>query len=443
MADPAMSADAPSEAAPMSAHDDGYVYFGNRPVKLPPKEQAVLHLLVRRSPAVVDKDEFASLVWPGHEMSDESLTRCIHRIRRTLREISSAVRVESLYGRGYRLTFAKTAESGLTTHRRLMVAAQAPPQVAEAFLYARQLAMQRTSASMAKAEQILRETVKQAPGYAPARVALAECLAGSNSWGISTDPQLLIEGLEHLDIAERLSPAVAGLHSARAYLLDRAWRFDEAARSFASALRSHADDGETHFHYGWHLLATGQAEAARAALRQAVRLHPYAVLMRVTLARAHAHACCVQEALQEAQAACDLAPGNQMAELYLTGLRAWAAPTPAVVEAAWRLALLPDALTLAPAVLSYALARTGQAQDALDVIDACTQCRSGNDCSSAMHAASLLVLGQVDAALSLLHAAASAHCGLLPVLLHDPTYAGLKQHPSFLELQHKVYGSNG
>ncbi|MGH8807263.1 MAG: hypothetical protein ACREX0_05225, partial [Noviherbaspirillum sp.] len=136
-----------------------------------------------------------------------------------------------------------------------------------------------------------------------------------------------------------------------------------------------------------------------------------------------------------------LAPGNEMAELYLTALRAWAAPTAAVVDAAWRLALSPNALTLAPAILSYALARNGRVQDALEVIEACTRCRSGNACSNAMHAASLLVVDRVDAALALLHAAASAHCGLLPLLLHDPAYTALRQHPSYLALHRVVFGA--
>lgn len=435
---------APTDAAhPLRAGDDGYVYVGDRALVLPPKEQAVLHLLLTRSPSVVSKDEFAERVWPGQAMSDESLTRCIHRIRHALREVPGKVRIESLYGRGYRLSGAAAMQTTIAAHQRLLSAAQAPPHLAEAFMYARQLAQQRSPSALAQAERILRDTLAQAPDYAPARVALAECLAGGNSWGVTSDPGLIDEGLRHLAAAERIAPGVAGLHSARAYLLDRAWRFQEAAAACAQALNDNPDDADTHFHYGWHLLATGRPDAAVEALRAAVRLHPYAVLLRITLARAHAHAGHPQNALQEAEAACAFSPGDEMAELYMTAFRAWLQPGPAVVDAAWRLALSRDALTLAPPVLSYALARTDDTQGALDVIDACTRCANSNPCTAAMHATSLLALDRVDAAIALVQAAVTARCGVLPVLLHDPANAGLKRHPAYPGLHAQVFGVRG
>ncbi len=437
---------APADAIPLlRAGDDGYVYSGTRALMLPSKEQAVLHLLLTRSPSVVSKDEFAEKVWPGQDMSDDSLTRCIHRIRHTLHKVSGDGRIDTLYGRGYRLTMNRAeaaVPATLAAHQRLLSATQAPPHLVEAFLYARQLALQRTPAAMAQAEQILRDTITQAPNYAAARVALAECLAGASSWGISSDPGLIDEGLEQLKTAERIAPTVAGLHSARAYLLDRAWRFDEAEASYAQALRDNPDDADTNFHHGWHLLAIGRPDVAREALRTAIRLHPYAMLLRVTLARAHAHAGCPQDALQEMEAACRLSPGDEMAELYLVALRAWLQPGPGIVAAAWKLTMSRHALTLAPSILSYALARTGDVQGALEIIDACMRCASANASTNAMHAAALLALGRIDDAFALVQAAATAHSGTLPILVRDPANIVLKQHPSYPALHARIFGAS-
>ena len=103
----------------------------------------MLALLIRHRPAVVDKERFALEVWNGACMSDESLARCISRIRRCLSDVAGvALRVESVYGCGYRLAVAQAAPR--TGHRRLQQLAQAPPGVAEAYLPARQLAQRRT-----------------------------------------------------------------------------------------------------------------------------------------------------------------------------------------------------------------------------------------------------------------------------------------------------------
>ncbi|RJG05633.1 hypothetical protein D3870_06015 [Noviherbaspirillum cavernae] len=425
-------------ASGLRAGEDGCVYYGLQALALPPKEQAVLHLLLTRSPLSVSKDDFAEQVWGGRSMSDESLTRCIHKIRHLLRTLPGAGNVTSLYGRGYRLTAVSAAS---TPNQRLLSAAQAPSPISEAFLYARHLTLQRTPAALAQAEQILRTTIAAAPDYAAARIALAECLGGGSSWGVNPQPELLEEGLQHLDAAERLAPVTVGLNSARAALLDRAWRFREAEAACMRALRDNPDDADSNFHYGWHLLAVGRSEDARTALRAAVQLHPYAVLMRITLARAHAHAGYPDEALREAEATCALAPDNEMAELYLTALQAWRQPTAEVVESAWKLALSRQALTLAPAILSYALARTGDTEGALDVIGICTRCGAGNACTNAMHAASLLALGRADDAMVLLQAAAVARCSLLPIALHDPANAALKQHPAWPALLSAIFGS--
>jgi DNA-binding winged helix-turn-helix (wHTH) protein/Flp pilus assembly protein TadD len=423
----------------LTAGSDGLVYRDDQPLRLPPKEQAALHLLVRRSPAIVDKDEFAEHVWPSAGMSDESLAHCIHRIRQLLREAGEEAHIESMYGKGYRLALERPNAKKAGTHVRLLAAAQAPPHITEALIFARQLFSQRTAAALLQATNILRDTIRNAPDYAPARVALAECLAGCNSWGVDIDTGLIEEGLRHLDVAEESMPTVAGLHSARAFLLDRAWRFREARSASEKALRDNPHDPDTNFHYGWHLLATDQAPAACKALQQAVSLHPYSVLLRVTLARAHAHAGDAEVALREAQAACDLAPGNEMAELVLTSFRAWLQPSEEVVDSARKLAASPVALTLAPSTLSYALARTGRRAEAETVMASDIAGDKANACTNAMHASSLLVLGRDDDAMTLLERALAARCGVLPILLLQPANAALRNHPRYAEIHRQIF----
>ena len=45
----------------------GFPMWRGEPLDLPPKERAVLALLVRRAPELVTKDEFIDAVWPGQQ----------------------------------------------------------------------------------------------------------------------------------------------------------------------------------------------------------------------------------------------------------------------------------------------------------------------------------------------------------------------------------------
>lgn len=423
----------------LTAKDDGFVYIGNSPLRLPPKEQATLHLLLRRSPGVVSKDEFAEHVWSGRGMSDESLAHCVHRVRHLLREASADAQVESLYGRGYRLKFGPVEPTMHIAHQRLLSVARAPPRMTEALIFARQLSSQRTPASLAQAALILRDIILEAPDFAPARVALAECLAGGNTWAVNIDVASIEEGLQHLEVAERSMPNVTGLHSARAYLLDRAWRFREARNASEKAILDNPYDPDTNFHYGWHLLATGRAEAACESLRQAIGLHPYSVLLRFTLARAFTHTGNFDAAMCEAQAAYQLAPGNEMAELMLTGLRAWLQPNDEVVETARRLASSSNMILLAPSVLSYSLARTGRRQEAASVIENDSDRIGSNAATNAFHVSTLLELDRFDDAMILMQCAFDARCGMLPVMLREPANAKLKSHSSYAALFEQVF----
>jgi len=57
---------------------------GARPVHLSPKAFSLLQLLVERRPAVVQKEEIASRIWPGITVSEGSLGGLIKEIRRAL-----------------------------------------------------------------------------------------------------------------------------------------------------------------------------------------------------------------------------------------------------------------------------------------------------------------------------------------------------------------------
>jgi transcriptional regulator HilA, main transcriptional regulator of SPI1 len=416
----------------------GFPLWQGALLDLPPKERAVLALLIRRAPELVSKQAFADEAWQGRPMSDESLARCISRVRRAL----PGVPIESVYGAGYRL------QGGLGTgpqagHARLLATAQAAPQAVETHLHARALAQRRTPAAMQRSLALLRALVQAHPRYASARVTLAETLAGAASWGLLTGTAFVDEGLAQLDEAQRIDPLTPGLLTHRAWLLDLAWRFDEAEHHHREALAAAPHDADALFLHGWHRLALGDTAGAAERFRQAIALQPHAPLLRAMLARALAHAGQPEAAIRELQATFSDHPDNAIAAIFRVGLLAISKPEPALAEQAWQLAEQRDAPPYALSILSYVLARCGRTDEARALIDACLACSASSPGSAAMHAAACAALGDTERGVQLIVHAYNTHCAVLPMLLRDPGTAALRTHPQISALHLAVFGAGG
>jgi DNA-binding winged helix-turn-helix (wHTH) protein/tetratricopeptide (TPR) repeat protein len=110
------------EFGPFQLGVDDVLLRRGAPVALSPKESAVLRLLAAAGGAVVDKDTLVARVWAGAVVGDASLARCVHHLRQRLgRRADGEDFIETLYGRGYRMT----APVRRSVRDRLMVVATA------------------------------------------------------------------------------------------------------------------------------------------------------------------------------------------------------------------------------------------------------------------------------------------------------------------------------
>ncbi|WP_279205331.1 HilA/EilA family virulence transcriptional regulator [Obesumbacterium proteus] len=83
---------------------DGILAHNEQQIRLPPKELAVLSMLLVSAGTVVSKNSLLDNVWPDNDVSEESLTRCIYSLRRILLENKYCRYIETIYGKGYRFT---------------------------------------------------------------------------------------------------------------------------------------------------------------------------------------------------------------------------------------------------------------------------------------------------------------------------------------------------
>lgn len=81
---------------------DGTLFRKGKQLHIPPKELAVLSLLLETAGELITKETLLSRVWPDEIASDESLTRCIYTLRRILKEDREYRYIDTIYGKGYR-----------------------------------------------------------------------------------------------------------------------------------------------------------------------------------------------------------------------------------------------------------------------------------------------------------------------------------------------------
>lgn len=82
---------------------EGQILFCDEQIiKIPPKELAVLKVLVRNPGAIISKETIINEVWDSVAVADESLTRCVYVLRKTLGDCASLRYIETIYGKGYR-----------------------------------------------------------------------------------------------------------------------------------------------------------------------------------------------------------------------------------------------------------------------------------------------------------------------------------------------------
>ncbi|ELS5707702.1 winged helix-turn-helix domain-containing protein [Escherichia coli] len=85
-------------------YSDGSLFHKNEQKHIPPKELGVLMILLESAGQVVKKEFIIESIWPEMIASDESLTRCIYTLRRILGETKEKKFIQTIYGRGYKLT---------------------------------------------------------------------------------------------------------------------------------------------------------------------------------------------------------------------------------------------------------------------------------------------------------------------------------------------------
>lgn len=98
-------------------HSGGTLSHREQQTHVPPKELAVLIMLLNSAGELVSKDSLLNQIWAENDVNEESLTRCIYALRRLLLESKNCRYIDTVYGKGYRFS------------RPVAVVSQQPPDL--------------------------------------------------------------------------------------------------------------------------------------------------------------------------------------------------------------------------------------------------------------------------------------------------------------------------
>jgi predicted Zn-dependent protease len=370
-------------------------------------------------------------------MSDESLARCISKLRRLLPP-SAGLRVQSVYGYGYQLvSAAEGARAERRGHRALIAIAEGAPRWAETVLHARTLLAWRDADSVRRAADLMRDLVAEAPFYMPARILLAEALGVFAHWNHDPTGLHRAEAIRSLLAVERLAPGTPGLSSVMGHMLDLSWSFADAGKRHAAALEDEPDDPLTHYHHGIHLDLVGRPTAAVEAFRRALALNPHSLNFHLMLSRQQFIAGDRTAAVATARSILRDAERDKAFPSFLHSMLRLAEANESAIETARVHEEARPHYYFADCHLATMFALAGEREQAVAVIE-----RSGRSdpAKAVTFVTPLLHLGLVDEAVRRVEAAAAARVSFLPALLRKPENDGLSRHRRFGVIYRAVFG---
>jgi DNA-binding winged helix-turn-helix (wHTH) protein len=288
---------------------------GGAETHIEPRLMDLLLLFAGSAGRVLGKDEIIDGIW-GRVVGDDTLAASISRLRTALGETPERRYIETLPKRGYRLALAAPAAGQANARAAAVQGRGAAPEKAAALVAQGRAALAAPfAATQAQARLYFEAAVREAPGWAPAHVGLAETLAAQHLAGQGS-------GRGGAGGAGLLAAAKASAHAAVGLdpSLPRAWSalglvtlfadrdFAAADEALRRALALDPNHAAAHRHRAFAFAATGQFVEAEREGRKAVELEPVSLAARGALLQILLTARRYRQAIAAANEALALSP---------------------------------------------------------------------------------------------------------------------------------------
>ncbi|MEI6615148.1 MAG: winged helix-turn-helix domain-containing protein [Cyanobium sp. ELA507] len=409
---------------PYSLDADGHLCLGPAAVPLSPLQRRLLLALVGQAGKVIEKNNLLDQVWGHRQVSDVSLARAVHGLRRILDQgpLGGGV-IHTIYGSGYRLDVPARLRAVADLSQPSPASASFPGgQALGHFVEGLVQLRQRDPRRLAGAERHFQRCLELSPTFGPAQLHLAATHLGRHLWGQVPASAVDAEIEDLLVQAEASGCEAEPLLALRVEALSLLhWQPQLVEERFASWLPAQLTAGPPRHSWALHLLVTGRPAQARDLLRpHLLDDHPSGWMLSA-LAAALAgdrHGAIEALSFQLGLDASLLTPRLLLALL----LAEAGQPSEALDQLSFSGVFdAPSESFLAlPALV---LAKAGAGGRAALLLDQAVARPAAKQSMASLWGAVALTLGQQERAVTLLEQAVRSRCGLAPFLLAWPTLA--------------------
>ncbi|MCB0635174.1 MAG: winged helix-turn-helix domain-containing protein [Pseudomonadales bacterium] len=418
---------------PFALDPEAGLYRDERLVRLPPKELALLKLLVQLKGQVASHMDIEQQLWPDRVVSYAALARCVYSLRRLLGPEGKKL-IETVPKRGYRLAVAVRKFEPPRGETALSQSISGIPLAYSHYFAGAREANDPRPAGQARAIMLFEEAAKVDPAFAAAHAAVADTRMYQVIRGFLHPRDGLELGLracrQALDINPRLVQGLAARGWFEGVMMQR---YDAAHACLDKALTIDRGYSRAYAYRSWVFRCQGKSQHSVTAIRKAVEMDPHALLNRHSLCTALFCAGGVEEALGIERELRRQYPQDDIAQGFFALFAAYLGHTrEALVGCSAALQLSAD-LPVVCAAMAYVLARAGKLTEARDLA-ASAYAATLPRAPRPMLAAVYVELGEEQHALALLQEAREERCPYFAPARIDPRFAKLKRDRKFAAL---------
>jgi DNA-binding winged helix-turn-helix (wHTH) protein/Flp pilus assembly protein TadD len=402
-------------------------------VYLRPRSFAMLRYLVHRPRHLIEKRELLDALWPGTVVSESALTQSIKEVRQALADDAHQPRyLETVPRVGYRFR-SRVEQLWAGDGQVTSVAAQ------EAYVKGRYFLEKRTADGFRHAKELIENAIDQAPDFAPAYVALADCLNLLCNYDLAPPSQLAPRAKTAAQQALRLDSRLAAAHASLGFtLMYYDWDWPRAQRSLQQAIELDRHGADAHHWLGLCLLMQGKFDEAIAQMQIARSLDPLSLIILTNIGWVNFFARQYHAATQAMREAIDMDSHFPPARIKLAWCLEQMEHNEEAVEQLTRARqAAPQDLAIA-VQLAEAQALAGNHAAARKALANVSDEHDDRYLSPYWLATASLALGETEVALRWLDQARIEHSGWLALANIEPKLDPLRHEPAFQDLLDRI-----
>lgn len=314
------------------------------------------------------------------------------------------------------------------------------PEAHQLYLQARYLMNRQTGESLREALQCLAHSTELDPAHAPTHVAVAECHAQLEWYGLESAaealPSLRMALQSGLELEANSVPGLCLLATVQA---GYDWDWVTAEQTFEKALAVGAGFAAVHFHYALDFLTPlGRLEEARLEIQYALELDPLSAITSTALGGCYYRMGRWSDAAASLRKTLEMNPGFGHAYWSLGRVLLEQGQGDEALRHFEQAIGIVGRTPAALAELGYGLARAGRAEEARGILKE-LESMAGSQFVSPISAALILAgLGELAAAIAKLELAFEDRARQLVWVHVDPRFAALRNESAFISLLARI-----